>query len=184
MTSERMTLRAEFLDDFGPEWRNVDSVEVGRRTPAGEVAARVGVTVDGSPRLRVDVFANYEHEAFREVRCIAPVAAIGYGGHVYFVDVETRAAKPVELSGYFGTLYTPEDFGLADCPFDFLVGSADALHRFAADGSLVWTAEDVAIDGVIVHDIVDGVIDGTGEWDPPGGWKEFRLDLDTGARIA
>jgi hypothetical protein len=179
-----MTMRAEFLDDFGPEWRDVASVEVGRRTPAGVPAARVGVTVDGSPRLRVDVFANYEHEAFREVRCIAPVVAIGYGGHVYFVDVETRVAKPVELSGYFGTLYTPEDFGLSDRPFDFLVGSADALHRFAADGSLVWTAERLGIDGVVVHDVVGCTIDGDGEWDPPGSWRPFRVDLASGARIA
>ncbi len=179
-----MTTRAEFLDDVGPEWRDVASVEVGRRTPTNPVAACVGVAVDGSPRLRVDVFANHEHEAFRETRCIAPVVAIGYGGHVHFVDVAAGSAMTMELSGYFGTLYTAEDFGLADRPFDFLVGSADALHRFAADGSLVWTAGNVAIDGVIVHDVVDGVIDGTGEWDPPGGWREFRLDLGTGARIA
>jgi len=177
-------MRAELLDDLGPEWRDVASVEVGRRTPASEAVARVGVTVDGSPRLRVDVFANHEHEAFRETRCIAPVVAIGYGGHAHFVDVETKEARSVELSGYFGALYTPGDFGVPDHPFDFLVGSADALHRFAADGSLVWTAGEVAIDGVSVHDVVDGVVVGTGDWDPPGGWREFRVDLATGARIA
>ena len=115
---------------------------------------------------------------------MAPVVAIGYGGRVHFVDVETKAARSMELSGYFGALYTPGDFGLPDHPFDFLVGSADALHRFAADGSLVWTAGEVAIDGVSVHDVVDGVIEGRGEWDPPGGWEEFRLDPAMGARIA
>src|SRR5687768_12121170 len=114
-----MTMRAEFLDDVGPEWRDVGSVGGGCRAPAIAPAARVGVTVDGSPRLRVDVFANHEHEAFRETRCIAPVVAIGYGGHVHFVDVETKAAKSAELSGYFGALYTPGDLGLPDRPFDF-----------------------------------------------------------------
>jgi len=175
-------MHAEFLDDADPEWRDVPSGEVGRRTPASEVAARVGVTVDGRPRLRVDVCADWD--IFQEVRCAALMVAIGYEDAVHFVDVTTKRIRSVRLSGYFCALYTPEDFGLADRPFDFLAASADALHRVAPDGSPVWTAENLAIDGVVVHDVEGCTIDGDGEWDPPGGWRPFKLDLATGARIA
>jgi hypothetical protein len=178
------TVRAEFLDGSSPEWAAAESLAIGRRAPASEPDARVGVMVDEAPTLRVDVFTNLECTTFSEALCIAPVVAIGYGGHVHFVNVRTREAKAVELSGYFGALYTAEEMGLPDRPFDFLVASADSLLRFSADGSLLWRAERLGIDGVRVDDVVGCRIDGSGEWDPPGGWKPFAVDLATGHRIA
>jgi len=38
----------------------------------------------------------------------------------------------------------------------------------------------LGIDGIIVASTSDGVISGEGEWDPPGGWRPFRLSLATG----
>lgn len=182
--NDQATVRAEFLAELGPEWAAAESMAIGRRAAGSGPDAHVGVTVDGAPALRVDVFTNLECTAFSEAVCIAPVVAIGYGDHVHFVDVRTREAKSVELSGYFGALYTAEEIGLRDRPFDFLVASADSLLRFTADGSLLWRAERLGIDGVRVDDVVGCRIEGSGEWDPPGGWQPFAVDLATGHRIA
>lgn len=42
---------------------------------------------------------------------------------------------------------------------------------------------DLGIDGVLVTVIDNGVVGGEAELDPPGGWKPFRVDLETGAKV-
>ena len=39
------------------------------------------------------------------------------------------------------------------------------------------------MDGVIIHDFYENKILGSGEWDPPGGWRDFTLDKQTGTLI-
>ena len=41
-------------------------------------------------------------------------------------------------------------------------------------------SEPVGIDGVVVTAIAEGRVEELGEWDPPGGWRVFALDLGTG----
>ncbi|WP_166881743.1 hypothetical protein [Massilia mucilaginosa] len=45
-------------------------------------------------------------------------------------------------------------------------------------------ARRIGADGVLIVDAVDGVLRGAGEWDPPGGWRDFTLALDTGERLS
>lgn len=175
---------ADFLDGaLADSWPETAVLAVGPMAPDRTPAVRVGVVRGERPHLRIDVFTHAECETFREIRCIGDTVAVGYGDHVHFVDAATRAATTWRLDGYFGELYTAEDFGLADRPFDFLVGSATALHRFRADGSQVWECRDLGVDGVLVHDVDGTTIDGDGEWDPPGGWQPFRVSLETGAKL-
>lgn len=46
-----------------------------------------------------------------------------------------------------------------------------------------WENRGLGIDGVLVHEISGDVIAGEGEWDPPGGWKPFRVRLNTGQNL-
>lgn len=66
--------------------------------------------------------------------------------------------------------------------FGVLVASASELLSFGHDGALQWRSARLGIDGVIVKSLKDGLIDGSGEWDPPGGWQSFRLCAVTGLR--
>lgn len=178
-------LAADFLgEDAGEEWARTPALAAGRGPRDGTPDARVGVTRDGAPFLRIDLHIDREHVCFQAVRCLGSRVAIGFGGHLHWIDLATRTARSLEMDGYFGGLYTPGDFGLPGSPFALLAASATSLLRFTVEGELVWEAGDLGIDGVIVHDVDASRITGTGEWDPPGGWKDFELELDTGARIA
>jgi len=52
------------------------------------------------------------------------------------------------------------------------------------DGRVLWKSTNVGLDGVIAHDVSTGVVHGSGEWDPPGGWRPFVLSLATGEAIS
>ncbi|HEX4382949.1 MAG TPA: hypothetical protein VH083_08370, partial [Myxococcales bacterium] len=85
----------------------------------------------------------------------------------------SRKVSTTLLQWYFGHLYPLED--------KLLVASASRLHCFDQQGIAVWQSADLGLDGVIVDSVDDGVIHGQGEWDPPGGWRPFRVALATGA---
>jgi hypothetical protein len=42
----------------------------------------------------------------------------------------------------------------------------------------------MGVDGVIARNVAGGVIEGEGEWDPPGGWEPFRILLSSGTAVA
>lgn len=100
---------------------------------------------------------------------------LGWGEHLEIIRPEARWATAIHLDGYFGSLYPAEGY--------VLVASAQRLIRLQPDGSVAWTSDPLGIDGVVVEEIVDGIIKGSGEWDPPGGWCPFRLAVDTGRTI-
>jgi hypothetical protein len=79
------------------------------------------------------------------------------------------------MSGYFGHLYVYQNH--------LYVCDADSLFCIGWNGSIVWKATGLGIDGVVVEDFSEDRISGIGEWDPPGGWKHFELDPGTGRRI-
>jgi hypothetical protein len=69
-------------------------------------------------------------------------------------------------------LYPAEQF--------LLIALASHLHRVDTAGLLQWTSECLGMDGVIVDEIAENLITGQGEWNPPGGWKPFQVNVHTG----
>ena len=148
---------------------------------AGDVPPGLGtpatyVTVerdDGGPLVRVDV---YEREAacyaFEEVVAWSDFIVIGFGRRVHFVSPNTWSVATIALSGYFGHLYP-----LAE---HLLVADARYLHCFDRAGAPLWRSDVLGIDGVTVERVIDEVIEDDGEWDPPGGWRPFRILLSSG----
>lgn len=59
------------------------------------------------------------------------------------------------------------------------LGASESL-RFDGRGRLLWRRSELAVDGVIVRGVQDGLVFGDAEWDPPDGWEPFRLHLDSG----
>jgi hypothetical protein len=145
----------------------------------GVATPRVYVTVecDGEPFLRVDLYERKAaHYAFQEVVAWGDLIAIGFGCRVHFVSSVSRSVATFQLGGYFGHLYPIED--------RLLVADAERLHCFSRDGSMLWRSAELGIDGVVVRKVADGIIEGQGEWNPPGGWEPFRILLSTGSVVA
>jgi hypothetical protein len=170
-------LRVELRATIEAPWTALDPIDVGE-VSSGRGTPSVYVTVqeDGEPVFRIDV---HEHEpacyAFEAAIAWAGFVVIGFGSRVHFVSTRTRHATTIPLSGYFGYVYPQGD--------RLLVADASYLRCFDSDGALLWRSKELGIDGVVVSAVADGIIEGQGEWDPPGGWVPFRVDLVTGARV-
>jgi len=80
------------------------------------------------------------------------------------------------MEGYFGHLYY--DTGT------FYIADACGIHCIDRSTSLRWHNNRLAIDGVIINDFTENSIIGSGEWDPPGGWRDFIINRQTGVNIS
>jgi hypothetical protein len=91
------------------------------------------------------------------------------------IQIKQLSVITYALDNYFGHLYAHNDY--------LLVASGERLLRIQCDGSLAWKSPLLGIDGVIVGNVEDGIIYGSGEWDPPGGWQPFQIRLDSGQLV-
>lgn len=172
-----LSLEASIADVIDPPWTNLEPVRVGATPPGrGTPTFYVAVSRAGSPFMRVDAFlsASDEADTFTETVIWGGWLVVGYGERVSLVGLETRAVVELPLHSYFGSFFQE-----GDC---LLAASAQHLVRLRPDGTVAWSSCALGIDGVVVDRIESGVIHGQGEWNPPGGWKRFTLDLASGHR--
>jgi hypothetical protein len=131
-----------------------------------------------APRFAIDVYPTDDEYAFT---CDAIVwhdtVAVGFGHTLSFVDCVTRSVSS------FSTQFCSLAYFSAFCRVgtDLLVATGCGLMRFAPPSRPVWQVGDLGLDGVVVSEVRDGLIVGEGEWDPPGGWRPFKVDFETGA---
>jgi hypothetical protein len=177
--------KQNYMSEFGvtirnvvdPPWLNAKRVPVGQFTKA-QSTPELYVLIEkaGVPYLRVDFYVGSEQlQCFQAAIIWSPWAVIGYGSSVHFISISDGTVKTVELNDYFGHLYPYKDF--------LLVASGSGLIRFDKGARVVWRNNNLGIDGVLVQDTSDNIISGEGEWDPPSGWKPFRVSLETGEEI-
>jgi len=152
------------------------------KVPSGLGTADLFVTIsdDDRPPLRVDLYGDSSSEifTFQDALVWRDRVFVGYGHTVYVVDPTMRLGSEIFLGpncAYFGHFYAAQEY--------LLVASGECLLRLAPDGKVLWSAHNLGVDGVIVNSVKHGVIEGEGEWDPPGGWKPFAVRLDSGALI-
>lgn len=92
-----------------------------------------------------------------------------------FFSLSPHAYLPVP--GYLtGLALTPDRETL-------LVLDATSVRAFDRDVKLLWQTE-VAVDGVLLHDLTNDQAALSCECDPPGGWATKRLDVRTGQVLA
>lgn len=127
------------------------------------------VTRDGQElgRTRLD---PEEHSSFCEVRPWRGSVVLGAGHRLVFFQDETSVVH--RLGEAFTHLYEDEA-----C---LLVTTDARVWRFDGFEGAVWTSPQVGLDGVLVLSVTGGQVLGEGEWDPPGGWRPFALDLASG----
>ena len=76
------------------------------------------------------------------------------------------------MNGYFCHLYYDKEA--------FYITDAYGLYCINKFGEILWSNTTLGIDGVIVMNITDNEIFGSGQCDPPDGWIDFLLDRATG----
>ncbi|MBW8809373.1 MAG: hypothetical protein JF591_11195 [Lysobacter sp.] len=172
---------AEFLKDDATGWSAVACLEIPTpQRPNCRSGTRVGIRDhDGAPLLRIDVF--HEYDSFNsELRCSNEMVVIGVATAFHVVWPEPRKVRSTEVRWYICEMQQPWEMGLDVDAFGVLISSSDALWHLDSSGQPLWRVDDLGIDGVVISDVRQGVVHGSGEWDPPGGWLPFEVDLRTG----
>ena len=104
------------------------------------------------------------------------LVVIGFGHSVHLVPLSGDLPRAIPLGAggcdHFGQLF----------PQHHVLLVASGTHLFCLDtaGRILWVSDELGIDGVAVNRVEGDTIHGEGEWDPPGGWRPFGLDLRTG----
>ena len=156
-----------------PPWRAMEPIRVGP-VPSGlpTPAMFLLVECDGRPHTRVDIYAEYHAGPFIDLIVWGEFVVLGWNDVVHLIDPAARTASSIPCDGYFGYLHPVGD--------RLLIASASELIHLGPHGEELWRRGGLGIDGVVIEGIVDGIVEGSGEWDPPGGWHPFRVLLATG----
>jgi hypothetical protein len=122
--------------------------------------------------LNIKVDSDYS-PLFKQAEILGNVVIIGYGDQFLIFDYITKELKAKRvLDGYFSEFKIDRN--------KIFVASDSELICFNVEGEQEWITENLGIDGVRIDSINETQIKGSGEWDPPGGWKEFLVDRATG----
>ena len=161
-----------FRHTHSTEWSGRTTLQLGPPS-SGTAWAYLLVERDSNPWLKVCLdLADNDYPAFEECLEWRDALWVGFGSHVFRIGLPRLEIREFPLDSYFGNFH-PLDNSLLIC-------SGCRLHHLDALGNPLWTSPELGLDGVLVSDVHDGVIEGQGEWDPPGGWVDFRLDLRRG----
>lgn len=113
---------------------------------------------------------------FKEAAFFGDLLAVGLHGHFYLYNHRTKqTVSAVKMNGYFGHFYGDQHL--------VFIADACGLHCITKEGIVLWYRDDLGVDGVTVEKITEDKIYGSGEQDPPGGWRDFVLDKQTGRPI-
>lgn len=130
------------------------------------------------PQSLLNLYFLQESDCFHELKYSDHAVVIGCGEKVHFFNLENQRLKSYTLDSYFGHLYPLHDLDSTYIESDILVASAAKLYLFSSGGGLKWESPLLGIDGVIVYAIDGHRIQGAGDFDPPGGWRDFTIEIE------
>ena len=155
---------------------NIETISIGHRDGFGLTREVVLITRDSNPFLQLVCYTESDEFFFKSgVKIWQELVVIGFGERVFTLEIATRKVNYIDLDAYFIEFYPADDL--------LLITSGYHLHVIDKSGDLLWIAENLACDGVIIDGVETDKIVGQGEIDPPNGWKPFVLDLNTGKRV-
>jgi len=127
------------------------------------------------PILNIKLDSNYS-PTFKQAEILDNLVVIGYGNHFlifYYINKEIRVKK--NLDGYFSEFKIYKN--------NIFLATDSQLICFNIEGKQEWLTDNLGIDGVQINKIDETHIEGSGEWNPPNGWRDFALETNTGKII-
>jgi hypothetical protein len=160
----------EIREALPDDWASVPTVAIGGSTGPADLFV---LAEEGTARRRFDLHyleTDYRHPP--QATFWRGWFAFGFGGRAILYREADGASVKIDLGCYFGDFLTGEEW--------LLVTSGQGIIRLDPEGRIVWRNDELGLDGVLIFDVEGDVIDGQGEWDPPGGWEDFLVSLETG----
>jgi len=128
---------------------------------------------DDDIREAYEIRCERDQSTFAQAEMLGNLLVAGYGQKFYMFDTTRQAPLlALPLDWYFCQFYVEDN--------RIYVTDASGMYCIDMTGALRWSTPNLGIDGVIINQFTLTQIAGSGEWDPPGGWKDFSLDKQTG----
>lgn len=186
-----LTLQAIYLEKLMPD-DETEVVSIIDFNPFGtnrEKHRRLQIIKDAEPIMILQLYVRADEDgwlissAFSEFLLNNSHIAIICGDHFNVIDMTTHSFRSHSLGDYVAHIYSIPDVH-SDRLHDRVMVTT-YCHVFLIDiaAGILWKSSQCAVDGVILTSIENDTVLGLGEWDPPGGWELFKLDLKTGITI-
>lgn len=136
------------------------------------------LTIYKNDRLFTKLDFRYKYHSTSKQKAIKfdRFVAVGLSGYFYLYDLSASTIVLfIDFNGYF------DEFKI--CDQHLFVAYNSGIYCLTKFGSIKWHNNNIGLDGIIITEIKDGKIYGSEQIDPPGGWKDFVLDFDTGKQI-
>lgn len=186
-----MTLQATYLEQPTPgdETEDVPIIDVNPFGPNGEKDRRLLISKDAEPILILQLYVRADEDgwlissAFSEFLLNESNVAVICGDHFHIFDMATLSFLSHPLGDDVGHVYSVSDIHSDRLQDQVLVTTYAHVFLIDIHAGILWKSGRCAIDGVIISSVENDAVLGQGEWDPPGGWRPFKLDLKTGLPI-
>ncbi|MDM2932984.1 hypothetical protein [Citrobacter sp. Cu233] len=186
-----MTLQVTYLEQPTPgdETEGVLIIDVNPFGTNGEKERRLLIRKDGEPILILQLYVRADEEgwlissAFSDFLLNESLVAIICGDHFHVFEMATHSFRSHPLGDYVSHIYSVPDIHSDRLHNRVLVTTYSHVFLMDIAAGILWKSRQCAIDGVIITSIENETVLGQGEWDPPGGWESFKLDLKTGIPI-
>ena len=159
-------------------WLSIEPVVLGLRPPHHPTPDAFLLVDHPLGRFRFDVY--YDEIAMPPKAWIWNSIVIATtGSSLSLFDLRTGVTATTPIDAYVAGIYPYADV--------LFVTTASEIITFDEHLRPLTRHNDLGIDGVIIDKITDELIEGSGEWDPPGGWRPFsviRTPQDRGGGIA
>ncbi len=173
-------VEAFFSDEI---FDDLEIIEIEKYNQKTQPDSTVVITENKLPILKLNLYLHDESDCFRDIKISSNIVVVGFGHHIYFINTKTKIIESHSLECYFGHLYPIENVESNIFEKEVLVASSDHLYLFNRNGDLKWKSDLLGIDGVVIYDVKDSIVFGSGEHDPPGGWIDFKVSLVNGKTI-
>lgn len=130
---------------------------------------------DNKPYLEVILPSYTWNLSFQTAYIFDNFLCIGMEDIVYFVSIETCKIKKMPVDFYFGYFYEYNS--------RLYIASGISLYCLDRECTLIWKADNIAVDGIILIGFENNIIRVSCEMNPPGGWVERRFSLENGEEL-
>lgn len=149
-------MRLSLLPTLPSGWERVPVLAVGE-VPSGMGTAELYLLAeaDNGTRLRIDWYAGVVARVYQEAVWWGRWVVLGCGEAAYLIDPRSLAVRTIPLPFYFQQIHAGDEY--------LLLLSGSGITRIGPSGEVEWENPDVAVDGITIGDIRDGMIEGDAE---------------------
>ena len=131
---------------------------------------------DGNDVSRIDLYTGEGAGLYQKLIKVNDWIVIGCSYHVIWISKNYCDMKKFKFDNfsYFMDLTVIGDF---------IIGVfGDRLIKFDKSANIIWNSI-VSIDGIFINQINENIIYCSCEMDPPGGWIDKKIDLNSGLEL-